>query len=85
MTTDSRGTARKQTVQDLVLERYPTATEEDDGERIYIRVAEKESRKCGECGHPYLRDKALSACRAIGSAGNSKAAWEDAARDLMLL
>jgi len=77
--------ASNKTACELVLEKYPTAFVDDDGEWIYIRIGETERINCGECSRPYTRNKPTRLCRAVGGAGNNDAAWKDAAKNLSLM
>jgi len=69
------------TCRELVLEKYPTAVVDDDGEWIRIRYTEEKQELCPHCKQPWTHS--VISLVVLGSAGNEVAAWEDAARSLI--
>ena len=74
----------KKTAEELVKQKYPGAYVWDDGDWVYIHIPDPITQKCPTCGQKWThRVEGLEPC--IGSAGNSGAAWEDAAESLGLV
>ena len=73
---------RKLTPRELVLQKYPTARVEDDGQSVDIIFTEKITDKCPHCGQDWTHYKFNPLKNPIGRAGNEHAAWDDAAKSL---
>lgn len=71
-------------LQKLVLQKYPDAFVDDDGDWIYIRVTKTITEKCPTCRQDWVH-KVTDYMNILGSAGNQQSAWEAAAKNLGLI
>ena len=66
----------------FVLQKYPDAWVDDDGEAVRIYLPEKRDSPCGECSRPWKRSVRTTAGRCLGSGGQECYAWIRAAQAL---
>ena len=74
----------KLTPRELVLQKYPTAHEYDDGDCVKIVIDKMLDELCPHCKQKWTRiitDLAL----VLGSGGDGEAAWKSAAQRLGLI
>ena len=63
----------------LVLDKYPTAFAEDDGESVKIWTKRKATGRCGHCGQSMPTEVTDYQFGCLGVGGTVEAAWKHAA------
>ena len=73
----------KPTPKKLVLQKYPDAFANDDGQRVRIRLRKIITERCPHCKQKWIRK--VGEIEIVGIGGNDEQAWEAAARRLYLI
>ena len=72
----------KPTPKEAVLQMYPEAFAEDDGDSVYIMTRKIVTEKCPTCQQQRTQKVTDYRIGALGSGGTESYAWESAARSI---
>ena len=79
-------TTKLLTPEELVLEKYPNAFVDDNGEWVYIRNQKETTENCPHCGQKWTRlviDYTVGGT--LGAGGDKERAWDDTAKRFGLI